>query len=150
MKAQAASAWNIQIASLAAHIDLATVERATGRTGQKKIHELAKLVIAKDLKGSLEFVSLLSDEGYNLVQFAKDLIHYFRKVLSLKVNPALSKVFEKELTRDEIAAILKLSAAADVASLVKLIRALIRAYAEMRYSPFAIVPLEVVLVEHLS
>ncbi len=139
-----------QISSMAAHIDLATVERATGRTGLKKIHDLAAQIIEKDLKGSLESISLLNDEGYNLVQFAKDLIHYLRKVLSLKVNPTLAKIFEKELTRDEIAAVAKLSAAADAAFLVKLIRALIRAYAEMRYSPFAIVPLEVVLIEHLS
>lgn len=139
-----------QIASIAANIDLSIVERATGRTGLKKIHDLAVQIIQKDLKGSLGSISLLGDEGYNLVQFAKDLIHYLRKVLSIKVNPSLAKIFEKELTRDEIAAISKLAADADIAFLVKFIRALIRAYAEMRYSPFAIVPLEVVLIEHLS
>lgn len=138
-----------QLASLAAHIDLATAERVTGRTGQKKIHEFATLLLAKDLKGALEYVSLLNDEGYNLVQFAKDLIHYFRKVLSLKVNPVLEKTFEKELTRDEIAAAKKLAGAADTAFLVTLIKSFIRAYAEMRYSPFAVVPFEVALVEHL-
>jgi DNA polymerase-3 subunit gamma/tau len=140
-----------QIASLSLpNIDLATVERVTGRTGLKKIQEFTALVLKKDLKDSLEYLSLLNDEGYNLVQFTKDLIHYFRKVLSLKVNPALEKVFEKELTRDEIAAAKKIAAAADAAFLVKLIKMLIRAYSEMRYSPFTIVPLELVLVETLS
>ncbi len=138
-----------QIASLATHIDLATVERVTGRTGLKKIHELAALILAKDAKGALAYVSLLTDEGYNLVQFARDLIHYLRKVLSLKVNPSLDKIFEKELTRDEIAAVKKLAAPADAAFLVKFIKSLIRAYAEMRYSPFAIVPLEITIIENL-
>jgi hypothetical protein len=46
--------------------------------------------------------------------------------------------------------VIALGAGADVATLVKMIKALIRAYAEMRYSPFAIVPLEVALVENLA
>ena len=140
-----------QIASLGmAKIDLATAERITGRTGMKKIHELAALILAKDLKGGLEYISLLNDEGYNLTQFMKDLIHYLRKVLSLKINPTLENTFEKELTRDEIAAAKKLAADADAAFLVRLIKMLIRAYSEMRYSPFAIVPFEIALVENLS
>lgn len=139
-----------QIASLGGAIDLPTAERVTGRTGTKKVHELAALILKKDPKASLAYLSLLNDEGYNLVQFAKDLIHYFRKVLSLKVNPSLEKVFEKELTRDEITAAKELSAETDVAFLVTIIKSLIRAYAEMRYSPFAIVPLEIMLVETLS
>jgi len=139
-----------QIASLGVKIDLAVAERVTGRTGLKKVHDLAALIVKKDAKAALEYVSLLNDEGYNLVQFTKDLIHYVRKVLSLKVNPSLERVFEKDLTRDEIAAAKKLSEAADAAFLVKVLKALIRAYSEMRYSPFAIVPLEIALVENLS
>jgi DNA polymerase-3 subunit gamma/tau len=139
-----------QMASLGGAINLATAERITGRTGQKKISELAALIIKKDPKAALEYISLLNDEGYNLVQFTKDLIHYLRKVLSLKVSPALEKVFEKEMTKDEIATAKKMSTAADAAFLVKMIKAFIKAYAEMRYSPFAIVPLEIVLIENLS
>lgn len=139
-----------QMASLAVKIDLATAERVTGRTGLKKVHALVEYLLKKDLKGGLEYISLLNDEGHNLVQFAKDLIHYLRKVLSLKVSPSLEKTFERELTRDEVASVKKLSAVADVAFLVKLIKSFIRAYSEMRYSPFAIVPLEVTLVENLS
>lgn len=139
-----------QMASLAAKIDLATAERITGRTGLKKIEELSALIMKKDAKEALAYISLLNDEGYNLVQFAKDLIHYLRKVLSMKVNPSLEATFEKELTKDEIAAVKKMAATADAQFLVHFIRALIRAYAEMRYSPFAIVPLEVMLIENLS
>ncbi|HEX4104345.1 MAG TPA: DNA polymerase III subunit gamma/tau [Candidatus Paceibacterota bacterium] len=136
-----------QLGSLGGKIDLATAERVTGRTGIKKIHDLAVLMLAKDAKGSLSYISSLNDEGYNLVQFTKDLIHYLRKVLSLKVNPVLEKTFERDLTRDEIAAAKKLATEADASFLVKLLKSLIRAYSEMRYSPFAIVPLEVLIVE---
>ena len=131
-------------------ITLADAERVTGRTGLKKVHELAALIVARDVKGALANLNELNEDGHNLVQFTKDLIHYLRKVLSLKVNPSLKPVMERDLTHDEVAGVIALGAGADVATLVKTIKALIRAYAEMRYSPFAIVPLEVALVEILS
>src|SRR5262249_33098160 len=109
----------------------------------------AELMLTKDAKGAIGYINELNDEGHNLVQFTKDLIHYLRKVLSLTLNPALDKTFEKELTKDELAGAKKLGTAADTALLVKLIKGFIRAYAEMRYSPFAIVPLEIMLVENL-
>jgi len=110
---------------------------------------LAAAIMAKDVKTALAQIAELQDEGHNLVQFTKDLIHYLRKVLSLKINPALETTFEKELTHDEIAGAKKLGAAADAAFIIKILKALIRAYAEMRYSPFAIVPLEVALAENV-
>ncbi len=141
-----------QISSLdsANGITLADAERVTGRTGLKKVHGLAEFIIKKDVKGALGYLNELNEDGHNLVQFTKDLIHYLRKVLSLKVNPLLKIVMERDLTRDEVAAAIAIGVDADTAMLVKIIKALIRAYAEMRYSPFAIVPLEVVLVEQLS
>ena len=139
-----------QMAALGGAIDLATAERVTGRTGLKKVKECAELVIHKDPRAALAYISLLNEEGYNLVQFTKDLIHYLRKVLSIKVNPSLEKIFEKDLTKDEISGVKALAAEADAAFLVTLLKGLIRAYSEMRYSPFAIVPLEVFLIEHLS
>jgi DNA polymerase-3 subunit gamma/tau len=139
-----------QIASLTHAITLADAERITGRTGLAKVHGLSERILKKDLPGSLAYLSALSDEGHNLVQFTKDLIHYMRKVLSLRINPSLEKIIEKDLTKDELAAVKALAAGADAAVLVLLLKALIRAYSEMRYSPFAAVPLEVMLVEHLS
>lgn len=142
-----------QISSLSAPtkaITLADAERVTGRTGLKKVHEMARFIVARDAKGALGYLNELNEDGHNLVQFAKDLIHYLRKVLSLKINPSLKAVMERDLTRDEVTAAIALGTDADVAAIVKFEKALIRAYAEMRYSPFAIVPLEVALVEQLS
>ncbi len=139
-----------QMAALGTKIDLPIAERVTGRTGLRKVHGLAALILKNDPKAALEYVSLLNDEGHNLTQITKDLIHYLRKVLSLKVNPALEKMFEKELTKDEIDAVKKLGAGADAAAILKVVKALIRAYSEMRYSPFPIVPLEIMLIETLS
>src|SRR5581483_9625140 len=97
-----------QISSFEKSITLPDAERITGRTGLKKVHALAEFMVAKDLKGALGYLNELNDEGHNLVQFAKDLIHYLRKVLSLKVNPTLDKILEKDLTKEELAAAKKL------------------------------------------
>jgi DNA polymerase-3 subunit gamma/tau len=139
-----------QIRSLQAKIDLAAVERITGRVGLKKVHDLAELIISKNLEGGINYLSELNDEGHNLVQLTKDLIHYFRKILSLKISPALEKTFSGELTADEINKIKKLSGLVEQDAAIKLIKSLILAYSEMRYSPFAMVPLEVALIENLK
>lgn len=139
-----------QIASFGEKIDLETAERLTGRVGLKKVEELASLIVKNDIKGALGYLATIDEEGHNLVQLAKDLIHYLRKALSLKLNPGLEKIFQSELTTDEIVKLKKIAMEAETAKMVKLIKSLIRAYAEMRYSPFAIVPLEVCLAENLS
>lgn len=139
-----------QIASLQEKIDLAAVERLTGRVGLKKVRELAEFILKNDLKGCLNYLSEINEEGHNLVQLTKDLIHYLRKILTLAVNPALEKSFESDLTTEEVGQIKKLTNLAPIDQQVKLIKSLIRAYAEMRYSPFAMVPLEVALVENLK
>jgi DNA polymerase-3 subunit gamma/tau len=139
-----------QISSLGGAVALADVERITGRTGLAKIAEFAAIIIKKDLPAALAHLAALADEGGNPVQFTKDLIHYLRKVLALKLSPSLEKVFERDLTKDEVAVVKQLGASADVASLVTLEKAFIRAYSEMRYSPFAATPLEIALVENLK
>lgn len=139
-----------QIASLSQKITLADVERITGRVGLKKVHEMTRFILERDLKSATGHLAALQEEGHNLIQFTKDLIHYLRKVLSLKLNPGLEQTFAGELTTDEIASLKRLAAAADAARLIKIIKALIVAYSEMRYSPFVNVPLEIALIEHLS
>jgi DNA polymerase III subunit gamma/tau len=139
-----------QISTMQKQIDLAAVERITGRVGLKRVHELAVFIVKRDLKGGLNYLGELGEDGQNMVQFTKDLIHYFRKILSLKMSPALEKVFRGELTAEEIENVKKLGDLLESAYAVKLVKSLIRAYSEMRYSPFANVPLEIALVENLS
>jgi len=139
-----------QIASLHEKIDVETVERITGRVGTRKVEELAQLIVSKKLSESLQFIADLNEEGHNLNQLVRDLIHYLRKALSLNYSPTLEKSFEGELTKDEIQKLKKLSSLADPLLSAKLIQSLIQAYSEMRYSPFLMVPLEIALIENLS
>ncbi|HUX35508.1 MAG TPA: DNA polymerase III subunit gamma/tau, partial [Candidatus Paceibacterota bacterium] len=65
-----------QISSFGGKIDLETAERLTGRVGLKKVEELSAFIIKNDVKGALSYLATLNEEGHNLVQLAKDLIHY--------------------------------------------------------------------------
>lgn len=139
-----------QLSASPEKIDLEKAEILTGRTGLKKISRLAELILQNNAKESLSYIQELNDEGVNITQLTKDLIHYFRKILSLKTNPDLEKFFASELTAEEIEELKKLAALADPDRQIKFLKSLILAYTEIRYSPFPIVPLEVAIIENLK
>ncbi len=136
-----------QVSSFAEKITLEGVERLIGRVGLARVEKLAELVTEKDVKAALAYLEEVHEEGQNLVQLTKDLIHYLRKMLTLRLNPALQESIGLELTKDELARMEKIAKGADPEFLTIAIRTFIRAYGEMRYSPFAIVPLEIAIVE---
>jgi DNA polymerase-3 subunit gamma/tau len=138
-----------QIASLEETIEVEDVERILGRVEFSHTAELAELLLKKDLNASLNYLSKIHEGGYNIVQFNKDLIHYLRRVLALHFSPALEQNFGRELTDVELKTIKKHASLINAQSAVNLIKSLIRAYTEMRYSPFPIVPLEVAIIENL-
>lgn len=139
-----------QVAAPGTAVELATVENTIGRLSVKKLHEFAALLVKKDLASSLRYIAELNENGHNLIQFNKDLIHYLRRVLSLKMNQSLEQLFARELAAADVAKMKELGAASEVDFHIRLIKSLIRAYSDMRYSPFAVVPLEVAIIESLS
>lgn len=139
-----------QIASLKDKIGLNDVQQILGRIGFSKIADLAEIVIKKDLQAALDYLNHIYGEGYNIVQFNKDLINYFRRVLALRFGPQLSTAFAREMTDSELQSVKKHAAAINPESTISLLKSLMRAYTEMRYSPFPLVPLEVAIIENLK
>jgi DNA polymerase III subunit gamma/tau len=139
-----------QVSSFEEKVDLVAAERLIGRVGFQKVERMAALILAKDQPGALAYLNEVNEEGQNLVTLTKDLVHYLRKVLTLRLNPALERSFALDLTKDELARLSAQSKNAEPEFTTVIIRALIRAYGEMRYSPFAIVPLEIVIAEQLK
>lgn len=130
-------------------IELTDVERIIGKIGFHKLSEFSELLLKGDLKSVLDKIAEINDKGYDLTQFTKDLIHYLRRVAVLKFNPEMKSVFANELTIDQLE---KISAQAAIFKNehLDLIKRLIEAYTQMRYSHFPIIPLEVVIVESLN
>lgn len=139
-----------QLTALGGEIDAARVEKLIGRIGFRRTAALADLILAGDLAKSLQYVAEIQEAGFNVVDLARELIHYLRRALSLKFNPELAALLGRELTDRELAEVRRHSALMSAEAHVPLLRSLIRAYSEMRYSPFASVPLEVALIEHLQ
>ncbi|MCK9187010.1 MAG: DNA polymerase III subunit gamma/tau [Candidatus Colwellbacteria bacterium] len=131
-------------------ITLPEVERIIGKAGLEKTEFLAGKLIEKDLAGALESLSIINEAGYNLSQLTKDLIHYLRRVLVASFDPKMTDVFKDEVTSETIKKIEAYAKSCDKEMVIKLLKALIEAYGEIKYSPFAIIPLEVAIVESLK
>jgi DNA polymerase-3 subunit gamma/tau len=139
-----------QTSSFGEKIDSSVVELITGKIGIERINAFAEAIIKKDTQECLSQISKLNNEGKNIIVFTKDLIHYFRKILSIKIDESLKENFKNELTNEEITGLEKLAKMTTEAFLTKIMSSLIKAYSEMRYSPFSAIPLEIMLVENLS
>lgn len=139
-----------QAASFDRKVTVVEIERLIGRVGMAKTGELVDLLIKEDLDKSLDFIFTINQGGFNVIQFASDLVHYLRRVLALRFDPSLQKEFAQELTDKELETVLRQSKEMVPDRIIRLIKSLIRAYTEMRYSPFASVPLEVAIIENLK
>ena len=139
-----------QITSLKEDVELETVEKHLGKLGFNRIAALADLILTHNLKGALARISEINEGGYNVTDITKELIHYLRRVLTLKYNPDLETEFKKELTAKELEQVKTHAKLLDPAKHIPLLKSLLTAYSQMRYSPFAAIPLEVALIEHLG
>lgn len=139
-----------QITSLDQNVELKDVERIAGKIGHRKTSQLADYLLKGELSQALNYLNEIDQGGYNLVQLNKDLIHYLRRILTLKLNPKIEELYKKELTQDEIASLKIHAEFIQENKHIALIKSLIRAYSEMRYSPFAIAPMEIAIIENLK
>ncbi len=139
-----------QVTSLTDNPDLKSVESIIGRVGSRRVAELVGYIAASDLKSALKFLSALTESGANVTDLNKELIHYLRRALSLKMDSDLEAVFARELTKEELESLKRYSQLIPADKNIALIKSLIRAYGEMRYSPFPHVPLEVAIIENLK
>ena len=126
------------------------VSKMIGKAGEGAVADFANLLVKKDLPGAMRFISALYNEGHNLTDFNKSLINHLRRALALKFDPTLAAEYELEIAPDSIAALKLQSAALEPALAITLIKSLIRAYGELRYSPLVIAPLEIAVIENLQ
>ena len=130
-------------------ITLADVEGMIGKVGFAKLSAFAGLLIGENREAALAALAELSDAGYNLAQFTKDLIQYLRRVAVITYSPAMRETLARELTADHIAQLAE-HAKEFKDKHLELLKGLINAYSQMRYSQFPIIPLEVAIIESLK
>lgn len=131
-------------------VTLEEAERILGKAGSAKAETLAGKIIDNDLSGALQALARINEDGYNLAQLTKDLIHYLRRVLVVSYDAKMTDLFKNEVTSETAKKIMEHAGKADKEKLIIILKALIAAYGEIKYSPFAIIPLEVAIVESLK
>jgi len=140
-----------QISSIGENLSLEAIENILGKVGLVRTTTLAGHILNNDLEKALDYLSEINEGGFNLVQLTKDLIHYLRRVVVMKFDPKLEEVFKREFTGDELNSLKEHGKLiSDDKKAIHIIRSLIRAYSEMRYSPFPLVPLELAIIENLK
>ena len=139
-----------QVAAHTQNANLATVESIIGRIGSRRVIELCDFLADKNLKGALGYLRQLNNSGANLVDLNKEMLNYLRRVLTFNCDKSIEAVLANDLTQDELAKIKIHSQKFSQPQLISLIKSLIRAYSEMRYSPLPHVPLEVAIIENLG
>lgn len=139
-----------QLASLHKTVDESAVEKTIGQVGFARTAKLADHILNRRLSDALTYLAEINEGGYNLSDLNQELIRYLRRTLALKQDPKLETLFQKEMTQKELMQVQAHAVLMNPKTHIPLLRSLIRAYSEMRYSPFAIVPLEVAIIEHLQ
>lgn len=123
------------------------VEHLVGKVGFATVQDCAKHILNGDIDNVLALVSQIADEGHHLPAFAKDLLMFLRHVSVLHISPQMEKQFSRELTDTRLNSLKELARLFDPSKHVAVLKALIEAYGQMRYSQFPIIPLEVALIE---
>ncbi|MFB6212362.1 MAG: DNA polymerase III subunit gamma/tau [Candidatus Magasanikbacteria bacterium] len=126
-----------------------SVENLIGRVNFNKLSELVDKILENNLKDALRLLNEIKKEGQDLSKLAKDLIKYLRKVAVMKSNENMKEVFQEELTDHQVESIFEHSNKFQRKHL-DLLKDLIEAYSQMRYSQFPIIPLEVAIIENLK
>ncbi|RME57877.1 DNA polymerase III subunit gamma/tau [Candidatus Parcubacteria bacterium] len=147
---QLAASYKASYKQRSSSLSSSDLQAITGRTSLEKLHLLAAYLLERDTAKSLAALEEFKREGADITRLTKDLIHYLRRVLALSVNHNLKNLFADEFTEEELDRLLSLTRIAPPEKQAAILRALIRAYSEIRYSPLAAAPLEVAIVEILS
>ncbi|MEX2411930.1 MAG: DNA polymerase III subunit gamma/tau [Candidatus Paceibacterota bacterium] len=137
------------IASGDKNIKIEEVESIIGKVSFSKIGDIVDDLLSDDLDKSLKTISEIDNGGYDLVEFTEDVLRYLRRTAVLKFSPNMDKLFKDEITKESLEKMKRQSDKFEKKHL-KLIKNLIEAYTNMRYSQFPIIPLEVAVIESLS
>ena len=122
-------------------IEVEQVRSELGLTGDARIRELVKLILAGDVSGGLMMINKVADDGLDLRQFNRELVDYLRGVLLVKADAGAAT----ELIAEEMEQARGIAAKVSMEGISRAIK--LFAQADFRFSPQATLPLELALVD---
>lgn len=130
-----------------AKITSAEVKTFLGVTDNSALVDMVDYLANKDAGAAINFLNKIIEDGYDIEQFAKSLINYLRKIMILKVDFSLAKIVAPEFTEEQTKIAIDQVKKFSENDLLKIIRLLIGASNEMKFSSFIQLPLELAIVE---
>ena len=109
--------------------------------------KLIELIVEKKYSEAIDYINKITDDGYDLEQFAIFLIEYCRKLMLIKISPEIKKTFSSEMTEEQIAELEAISQKTSVSQILGMIRAFIKSKEEIKSSIIQQLPLELAIAE---
>jgi DNA polymerase-3 subunit gamma/tau len=128
-------------------ITLKEVQEILAVTDVSVAVKMIKLILDEKYSEAVNYVNEITDDGYDLEQFAGSVIEYTRKLMLIKISPEMKKSFSSEMTEDQIAELESISQKASISQLVKIIRVFVQAKEEIKSSIIPQLPLELAITE---
>lgn len=127
-----------------------TVTRVLGVASREVHHELARALVGGDGARALDVVDRVSNQGFDLVHFARDFLHHLRDLVVAKVNEGVEGDDWKrllDLADEERADVVTLAQTTSQDDLVRLYQGFSRSFDEIGRSGHPRATLEVTLVK---
>jgi len=126
-----------------------TVEEILGIVGVEPVSRLVEFFIKKEKRKALEYLSQIFQRGIDVENFSKELISYLRDLLLVKINPEIfdkNNIFteeEKERLKEQVNRLSE-------KDLRKILKIFLEAQAQMKWTEFPQLPLELATIETID
>lgn len=139
-----------QVISFSPDIKDSEIKDLLGIPDFNALYEISLSIIKGDRKRVLEVIQELTDKGTDLKSFAKDLMNFFRDLLTAKVTGSAEDVLD--LSEGEIEMIKELARVTSEESLTLLLGEMIRAEQDVRtaFSPRVVLEMALIKASYLS
>lgn len=143
----AESALGQIIAISGAQISQAEADLVIPRSDLDEVLSLVDFLIKKDAAGGIRLANKLVDEGVDLKVYVKDLIEILRKLLLLKINPALTSKLSLEMGEIVELKVNKLAAELSAEQILKFMDRFFKVATELKAEFIQQLPLEIAIAE---
>jgi DNA polymerase III subunit gamma/tau len=123
------------------NIELEQAKAMLGISGDTRIHELARFIIARDVSSGLQVINDISRDGLDLRQFNRELVDFLRQLLLVKSGSTGTV----DATADDLAEMQKLAASTTIDYLLTAVK--LYSAVDLRMDSYSPLPLELALVE---
>lgn len=126
------------------------IELLLGRLDINVILEFINILAQKDATKAIQFLNNFADKGHDLTLFAQMIVEYTRKLLVLKINPAMLEMLTPECTSEQRIKLLEMTKALSVSELQKLTTLALETERRLRFISLPILALELLVIEFLN